>query len=39
MVFIKNNMILCGLYRFMGAYAFYGLSYMLYNRRLFVKID
>nr|WP_240445176.1 hypothetical protein [Helicobacter pylori] len=23
-VFIKNNMVLCGLYRFMGAYAFYG---------------
>lgn len=38
-VFIKNNMVLCGLYRFMGAYAFYGFFYMLYNRRLFVKID
>ncbi|CBI65801.1 hypothetical protein predicted by Glimmer/Critica [Helicobacter pylori B8] len=23
-VFIKNNMVLCGLYRFMGAYAYYG---------------
>ncbi|QEF21658.1 hypothetical protein D2C87_07155 [Helicobacter pylori] len=35
----KNNMVLCGLYRFMGVYAFYGSSYILYNRRLFVKID
>ncbi|EJB13080.1 hypothetical protein HPCPY1313_1330 [Helicobacter pylori CPY1313] len=38
-VFIKNNMVLCGLYRFMGAYAYYGFFYMFYNRRLFVKID
>ncbi|PDW90670.1 hypothetical protein BB392_04500 [Helicobacter pylori] len=27
------------LYRFMGAYAYYGFFYMFYNRRLFVKID
>ncbi len=39
LVFIKNNMVLCGLYRFMGAYAYYGFFYMFYNRKLFVKID
>ncbi len=39
LVFIKNNMVLHRLYRFMGAYAYYGFSYMLCDRRLFVKID
>lgn len=39
LVFIKNNMVLHRLYRFMGDYAYYGFFYMFYNRRLFVKID
>lgn len=38
-VFIKNNMVSHRLCDFMVAYTYYGLFYMLYNRRLFVKID
>ncbi|GAA6933653.1 hypothetical protein CHC166_13680 [Helicobacter pylori] len=38
-VFIKNNMVLYRLYRFMGAYAYDRFSYMFYNRRFFVKTD
>ncbi|EJB78732.1 hypothetical protein HPHPH3_1430 [Helicobacter pylori Hp H-3] len=38
-VFIKNNMVLHRLCAFLVAYAYYGFSYMLCDRRLFVKID
>ncbi len=39
LVFIKNNMVLHRLCAFLVARAYYGSSYMLCDRRLFVKID
>ncbi len=38
-VFIKNNMVSHRLCDFMRSYTCYGVFYMFYNRRLFVKID